>query len=117
MGGYKYPTLTDKDVCREVSNRTGLPLHIVEQNILTYYAVVQQCIESGVRVKTGLGIFGWLEKKPKHNVTYRVPWSGEIVENVDVPGYWIPKFIPGSKWKKSLKDKTRIEWNEREESE
>lgn len=117
MAKYKSATISDKDVCREVSKRTGLPLRSVEQIILAYYSVIQQCVESEVRVKTGLGIFGWNKKEPKHNVTYRVPWSGEIVEKADVPGYRIPKFTPGNKWKMSLKDKTKIEWNEREESE
>lgn len=115
MGKYKVPTLTDKDACRETSKRTGLPLRTVEQIILTYYSVIQQTIEAKVRVKTALGTFAWLEKKPKHNVTYKIPWSEEIVENADIPGYRIPKFIPGNKWKKSLKEKTRIEWNEREQ--
>lgn len=117
MGKYKAPTLTDKDACKETSKRTGLPLRTVEQIILAYYSVIQQSVNSGVRVKTGLGTFAWIEKKPKHNATYRIPWSGEIVENADVPGYWIPKFIPGAQWKRVLKEKTRIEWNEREESE
>lgn len=117
MAKNKIATISDKDACREVSKRTGLPLRSVEQIILAYYSVIQQCVESEVRVKTGLGIFSWNERKPRHNATYRNPRSGEIIKNADVPGYRIPKFTPRKKWKESLKEKTRIEWNEREESE
>lgn len=117
MGKYKAPTLTDKDVCREASKRTGLPLRTVEQIILVYYSIIQQSIEAEVRVRTALGTFGWNKREPKHNAIYRNPRNGEIIKNADIPGYRIPKFIPGKKWKESLREKTRIEWNEREESE
>lgn len=114
MAKYKGATISDTDACCEVSKRTGLPLQTVQQIIVTYYAVIQQCIESGVRVKTGLGIFGWNERKPKKNAKYRNLRTGETMVKSEVPGYWIPKFTPGKKWKMSLRDKTRIE---REESE
>lgn len=117
MGKYKTPTLTDKDACREASKRTGLPLRTVEQIILVYYSIIQQSIEAEVRVRTALGTFGWNEKKPRRSATYRNPRNGKIIKNTNAPGYCIPKFTPNKKWKESLKEKTRIEWNEGEESE
>lgn len=114
MAKYKKPTVSYKTIYDEVAIRTGFPLSVIDKIIVNYYEIIKQCIESGVQVRDKAGTYTWTEKQPRENATIRNPRTNESKENVCLPGYWIPRFKPGNRWKESLKEKTRIE---REESE
>lgn len=111
----KQPIITDKEVLIEVGKRTGFSVTALHQIIGTYYEVVEECVNSGVEVKTKIGQFGWNKKLPRKNVIYRNLKTGELMPPRDFPGYFYPKFIPTRGWRKRLKDLTLFTEEDKQE--
>lgn len=103
------PFLTETELIRAVSQRTGLPINAVFQSINAYYDVIKECIESGVEVKMGnLGTMRWKVKNPHKGVVYYNPQTKENLPPQDTPGFWIPMFTPKKTWRTELKEATKF---------
>ena len=111
----KRPRLTDKEIVKEVYNRVGQPLSVVEQIVFTYYEVIRETVNSGVEAKSDLGVFSWNIKPPRKHISYNNPKTGERIEKFNTDGFVIPKFKPSKRWKDELKKITLYEYEEKEE--
>ena len=113
---FQKPKISHDEVLDEVSKRSGVPFYVVHRILKEYQEVLKQCLLNGVQAKIGeLGVMSWKVKAPHRGVVYYNIKTREPMPPQDVPGFWIPSFIPSRKFKKELRAKT--EYWEKEENE
>ena len=112
----KQPAMADKEIVSAVAARTSIPFNTVLAIIAAYQDIIKLCISQGVEVKIGdLGTFGWRVKDPHYGVVYYNIQTGEDMEPIDVPGFWIPKFKPKKTWRTALRKQTEF-WDDKKQS-
>lgn len=112
------PILTDTELIREISKRTGLTFDIAFQVVSTYSAIIKECIANEVEVKMGdLGVMSWKVKQPHYGVIYYDFQNGRDLPPQDTPGFNIPIFRPKKTWRTELKELTKFWEKENKEGE
>ena len=103
------PILRDKEIFDQISAATSIPFNTVFTVIAKYHEIIQFCIEHGVEVKIGeLGVMGWKVKDPHYGVVYYNIQTGENMDPIDVPGFWVPQFKAKKTWRTKLRAKTEF---------
>ena len=113
----KRPIITEKELCVQVSEMTGVPLQTVMDVIGNFNDSIEFAIRYGVEVKCRLGTFSWMVKKEKKGYVFK--YGGIAYPPKDIPEHNIPTFRVAKAWKTRLKEFTRkdIKNEDREEME
>ena len=110
------PNLKEKEIAREIYNRTGMPIENIEQVIKLYFEIGQECLMNGFEFPVGeIGKITWRTYEPKENVVTFNPKFQEHTAPHNIPGFKKTILKVNGKWDREYKEATTVDpWNEKE---